>query len=401
MNGAVMWRTPEPVLHDWAARYGLRGYSFAELLPHFQRVEDLLNVTTDVAPGANLDSEAIRSGCDTLGWRFTPGPRAVIGCRNTNLCATGCPTGAKQSTALSYLPRATRAGARIIARCRAVRANHSGSRITSVVAELRENGKTRRIVFRPDFVVFSGGAIQTPSLLRRSGVFSGRNFEFHLNLPVVAVFSGPIHAARGTIYTGQVREFADQGILMSASNWQPHYLATHLSHFGRDTVESAMERADYTGLFVALVRPQSCGRITHLPASDPLLSYRLQVSDFDLMKAACRNLGRLLFASGAISIYLPISGTQAVSNPSELEAFLESSRPDDFHMLTTHVMSSCPMREKGALRPSVVGSDGRLHNCRNALVCDASVLPSNIGESPQETIMAVAHEIIRRRLEAG
>jgi choline dehydrogenase-like flavoprotein len=35
---------------------------------------------------------------------------------------------------------------------------------------------------------------------------------------------------------------------------------------------------------------------------------------------------------------------------------------------------------------------------RDLFACDASVLPGSTGESPQGTIMAWAHEILRRHL---
>ena len=59
-------------------------------------------------------------------------------------------------------------------------------------------------------------------------------------------------------------------------------------------------------------------------------------------------------------------------------------------------MDSCPMGPDPTT--SVVNLDGKLWNMNNILVTDASILPSNIGESPQETIMAFAHEIVNRHL---
>jgi choline dehydrogenase-like flavoprotein len=50
---------------------------------------------------------------------------------------------------------------------------------------------------------------------------------------------------------------------------------------------------------------------------------------------------------------------------------------------------------------SVVDMEGRVWGFENLFLCDASVLPTNIGESPQGTIMAFAHEIIDRHLRAG
>ena len=59
-------------------------------------------------------------------------------------------------------------------------------------------------------------------------------------------------------------------------------------------------------------------------------------------------------------------------------------------------MASCPMGPSA--EDSVVRPDGRLWNMKNVFLADASILPSNIGESPQGTIMAFAHEVIGRHL---
>tara|TARA_B100000676_G_C17758485_1_gene670307 strand:- start:624 stop:800 length:177 start_codon:yes stop_codon:yes gene_type:complete len=47
---------------------------------------------------------------------------------------------------------------------------------------------------------------------------------------------------------------------------------------------------------------------------------------------------------------------------------------------------------------AVVDENGQVYNYDNLYVSDASVLPTNIGESPQATIMAFAHEIVARHI---
>jgi len=47
---------------------------------------------------------------------------------------------------------------------------------------------------------------------------------------------------------------------------------------------------------------------------------------------------------------------------------------------------------------AVVDENGKVYGYDNLFVCDASVLPTNIGESPQATIMAFSHEIVARHL---
>ena len=57
-----------------------------------------------------------------LGWSASPTPRNVQRTAlNLGLCNFGCPSGAKQSTLVTYVPRAERAGARVLAGTRAER----------------------------------------------------------------------------------------------------------------------------------------------------------------------------------------------------------------------------------------------------------------------------------------
>jgi choline dehydrogenase-like flavoprotein len=58
-------------------------------------------------------------------------------------------------------------------------------------------------------------------------------------------------------------------------------------------------------------------------------------------------------------------------------------------------MSSCPM---GTNKESVVDLSGNLRNSKNIFITDASILPTNIGESPQGSIMGFSHKIVDMHL---
>jgi choline dehydrogenase-like flavoprotein len=56
-------------------------------------------------------------------------------------------------------------------------------------------------------------------------------------------------------------------------------------------------------------------------------------------------------------------------------------------------MSSAPM---GSGVNAAVDFDGKVKSFNNLYLADASILPSNIGESPQGTIMFFAHHIAEK-----
>jgi choline dehydrogenase-like flavoprotein len=397
INGGLLWRTPPRILERWAREGGVRGYAMRDLEPHFTRIERMLNVSPQDHAEGNHDSELIRRASQRLGWRYAPAPRAVQGCVNTNRCVTGCPTGAKQGTLLTYLPQALGAGATLLPSCRAVRIEHAGRRALRVHARVGTT-PARRLVIEPDHIILAGGAVQTPFLLRQSGLsqHAGRRLAFHANLKMVATFPERVNAVRGTIFTGQVQEFESAGLLMMASTFQPHYVASTLAPYGNAAIREVLRQGEHAALYVAQIQMESAARVHSVLGASPLVTYRLHPSDWLKIVHAMRRLAELLFAAGANALYPPVIGGAPITSPPQLERLLESLTPRRVEMVSVHAMSSCPMGPNP--RRSVVDEEGRLHGWTNIIVCDASVLPTNIGESPQGTIMAMAHEILRRHL---
>ena len=144
-----------------------------------------------------------------------------------------------------------------------------------------------------------------------------------------------------------------------------------------------------------MVRPKSIAHIRHI-GDQPIVSYRFDPDDLAMIKNALRKTATLLFQAGAIELYMPVAGIGGVKSVNELDRKLEEATPGNLEIITVHVMASCPMGPDSST--SAVNPDGKLWNMENILVTDASILPSNIGESPQETIMAFVHEIINRHL---
>ena len=113
VNAGYYNRPPLKILEHWSRDFDLRGYSSEELEPYFQLLEKRLTVSTHEDKLTNLDSRALEAGCNKLGWRIEPSTRVLTGCRNRNECTAGCPTGAKRSMLLNYLPAAIQAGVRV------------------------------------------------------------------------------------------------------------------------------------------------------------------------------------------------------------------------------------------------------------------------------------------------
>ena len=74
-------------------------------------MEERIHAGSQVPESIGGDNRIQRAGAERLGWRYSENPRNQDHCVGANACVTGCPTGAKQSTLVSYMPRALAAGA--------------------------------------------------------------------------------------------------------------------------------------------------------------------------------------------------------------------------------------------------------------------------------------------------
>ncbi|MBI4403598.1 MAG: GMC family oxidoreductase [Deltaproteobacteria bacterium] len=398
INGGLLWRTPPHILQEWKEEFGLAGFDEVALRAHFETVERRLCVNRHCTEEGNRDSQLLKKAANQFNWKVVAVPRALVNCTNLNLCATGCPSGAKQTMLETYLADACKKGARLLPNCRVYKLESKGSsRVGRARCSLQlPHGQKKYVDIEADEFFLSGGAVQTPHLLAKSGLAPhvGQRLQYHLNLKFAAKFATPVHAEQGTMFTQQVQEFEREGLYMMASNCQPNYLAATLVTHHRKEIEKLLNERFYWALYVAQLRSKSVAKIISA-WNEPIVLNHFHSSDFENFKKACIRMSQLLFGAGAIQIYLPIAGAHPVSSEKEVTQALQSAQPSQCRLISVHAMASCPM---GNHSTAITNTDGGLKGFDNIVLCDASILPTNIGESPQGTIMALAHEILDRRV---
>ena len=396
INGGLIWRTPERILQQWEKDYNLTGYDKSSLSKHFEKIESLLSVSKmdPLDKTQNLDSLKLWQGAQSLDWKIVPVPRALNNCTFNNQCPSGCISGAKKSMKETYLPLSIKNGLRIITNARAIKIKKNGRKNITTIKFSKNQNKCLEVI--SDHVVLSGGAIQTPHLINKSGLNkkAGDTLEFHLNLKILAQFDDKINSHKGTMFTSQIQEFEDDGILIMGSNYRLSYLASTFSHLDNTVISELVEKYNYCGLYVGQIKADSKGKINSIMV-DPLVTWSMCDSDLVISKVLLEKMCEVLFAAGAIKLFLPVKNIPPIFDMAELNKYLDAINKSDLEMISVHAMSSCPM---GTEIDSIVDTSGRLNGTNNIIVCDASVLPTNIGESPQGTIMAFSHEIIQRNL---
>ncbi|MFJ4006096.1 GMC family oxidoreductase N-terminal domain-containing protein [Streptomyces sp. NPDC090023] len=395
VNGGLLWRPPDRLLDRWAAT-GVDGFRTHHLLPHLTEVERRLGVIGQEPEGGNRDSVLLARAADRLGWRWAPARRAVRGCRHANRCVTGCPTGAKQSMLVSYLPAAERLAAVVEPDTRVVRLEHDGTRVTAVHA-VRDG---RRLRYLPRTVFLAAGPVGSALLLRRSGIGGrapGRCLAFHVNFRTVARFDESVRAAEGTIFTAQMQEFADRGVLVMPANLTAGSLAAALAAHPAGTVDRMLAQMDRIAVYTTQVSVQGTARLSAVPGLGAVLRHRLTEGDRDLLRSAFRRTAELLLEAGAVELLPP--APVSLTSAAQATDFALRGRPETWDLISVHAMASCRMGP--AALGGVCDSQGRPHGFTNLRLCDASVLPGPTGISPQETIMGFCHLMTTRHLDGS
>ncbi len=212
--------------------------------------------------------------------------RNQVHCAGSNNCAFGCPTGAKQSALVSYVPRALHYGARLLSDVLVETILMQGKRAVGVQGHVvGEDGRRgHRIVVRAKLVVSACGAIQTPALLARSGVRSpsgrlGHNLSLHPNVKLAAVFDEPVRGWEGVHQAYQVREFEAEGLLFAAVNIPPGIVAM-TSHERGAALGRMMEEYDRTVIAGMLCEDTATGRVRTIKGR-PQAFYQLAQIDAD------------------------------------------------------------------------------------------------------------------------
>ena len=406
VNWTTSFRTPPRVLRHWAEVYGISGLDEKALEPHFQAVEERLHIGPWPLEVVNANNRVLWEGAGRLSWDREVIRRNVFGCQNLGYCGTACPVGAKQSMDQTYVQDAVRDGARVYAHARAVRLEKSGKRIAAVQAQaLDSSGKPtgRKVTVRSRLVVLSGGAINTPQLLLRSGYDPsgrvGRRTFLHPVVASAAIFPDKVEAFYGAPQSVASHHFADRGkgkvgFFLEAAPAQPLLIATSLGGFGA-LHEEQMSRLAYANGLIALsidgfLPDEEGGTVSIRSDGRVRLDYPIRPEIWEALREGNKALARVQLAAGASVVYSFHENPVVMRTESDV-ALLDRApwEPLRVGVFSAHAMGGCAMGRDP--EKSVVDSRLKLHWLDNVWVVDGSVFPTSLGVNPQETIFGIAH----------
>lgn len=373
INSGLYHRTPPEVLERWKRDFGLRDASPEEMGPHFEACESDLSVAlcSGTLPAASLK---LHAGALSLGWKCQEVPRWF------RFEAGG--RGRRQSMTETFIPRAKKAGCRLLAGTRANGLRSEGGRWTirceGAVAEVRA-----RVVF------VCGGAIQTPALLRRSGICGGVGdaLQLHPTVKMVARFPEEVNHEEMGVPVHQVHEFSPR-YRFGCSISTPSFLSVALHDHPRAGAEVPRDWRRMA-VYYAMIESGGVGSVRPIPGfRDPLVRYRLAAGDLGILGEAMRRLAETLFAAGAETVWPCVAGGIAMESPADLARLPAEVSAAGANLMTIHLLGTGRMGEDAARCP--VDSFGGVRGCERLYVNDASLLCTAPTVNPQGSIMAFA-----------
>lgn len=397
INSGTCLRTPDAVLAEWQAD-GLTALSAADLAPYFAEVEALLQVQAADRRYLGAIADVIETGAENIGFHQShPLMRNAAGCDGQGLCQFGCPTGAKQSTNVSVIPKALERGAVLLPQVRAERMLHEHRQVSGI--EARDLRSGARFTLKVREVIVAAGSLLTPTLLKRAGVRNrrlGRNLSIHPAGAVTAWFPGrDFHNSKVIPQGFGVSDLQDDGIVFEGATPPLSALGLMVPANGQE-FQNSVARYRETAFFGFMIRDTARGRVLGQCRGLPWVGYRMNDVDFARFCRGLDTLARIYLAAGAREVRL-LGGRHlpVIRDTKDLETLWQQKlRPRDFLISAYHPLGTA--RIAATSEQGVCDSDHRVFGWQGLSVMDGAAVPSALGANPQVTIMSLALRAARR-----
>lgn len=395
VNSATCFRTPEKIMEAWQRDLGIDTVSTDTMEPYFQKVEKEINVTELSWDVLGNCAAIIRRGAEKLGLTCRPLKHNVKNCQGCGTCQFGCLEGAKQSTDVSYIPKALAAGARVYANCRADRILKKKGRVTGLVCSFMNPATDRpagKMTITAPIVVVACGSMITPSFLKKNGIRNrhiGRHLQIHPCTRAAAIMDEKVEGWKGVSQGAYIDDFEDEGIMLEGIFVHPSILLAAFPKIGHEFKENAAQFA-HLAAFGIMVHDSTTGRV-YRGIKDFIFSrYFMKKSDAEKLKRGIAYTARIFFAAGARKVLTPIAKMPVLESESDVEKLLAMKMKPAliaegfaFHPLGSARMAS-------TRRLGVVNTKGESFDLENLYIADGSIVPTSLGVNPQVTIMSLA-----------
>jgi long-chain-alcohol oxidase len=411
VNYSTSFRTPDEVREEWAS-HGVPEFLSAAFTASLDTVCERQGVSQEYNEPSTREQK-LQEGCVALGWHVDAMPRGVRGCRQgreCGYCGLGCRVGAKQSVVKTWLADAAAGGARLVVGAKVERVLTEDGAARGVIGRAGED-RGFQLHVRSRAVVVACGAIQTPALLKRSGL-QNANIGRHLRLHPAGVVFGvydeelkPWEGVMQALYSDQFRRLdGEYGAKLETAAMHPHMMIPF------SPWRSARQHADLMGALTntvpmgVLLRDRDGGEVKVGRDGEPIVHYKL--SDFDAghLRTGFDGAAQLFEATGARRIFSAQArgpsyepGVRGDRRRFMAEVDGAGFGPGQVLLNSFHIMGTARMG--GDPASSACDPTGRTWEIRDLYVFDGSSFPSASGVNPQISIQTIAHMGARRLAE--
>jgi len=280
VNSGTCYRAPERVFRRWREEQGLAWFSGDAMAPYYARVEAMLRVERARFELTGGVGRVVARGAEKMGLRHRPVDRNAPDCDGQGVCCFGCPTGAKRSTDVSYVPGALERGAQLVTAAHVDGIDVVAGRARGVRARLA-SGKRLRV--KAEAVVVAGGALMTPLVLRQAGVCTsspalGKNLSIHPATKTLALFEETIDMAHGIPQGYSIDELEHEGIMFEGGSVPLEIMGVSVPWVGKRFVD-LMARYRNLALFGFMIEDTSRGEVRPGAGGSPLILYSMNRRD--------------------------------------------------------------------------------------------------------------------------
>jgi choline dehydrogenase-like flavoprotein len=403
INSGTSFRTPDSVLQEWLDA----GFPDDFKPTRFARYLDKISAELQIAPGSREWLGEIASlvgrGADAMGLKHGALPRNAPDCDGQGQCAIGCPTDAKRSTNVSYIPRALQAGAHCFTGMKVRHVLFQGSRAAGVEAQGTDAaGAPRTLIIRARAVVLACGTLYSPLLLQDSGIrlpHTGKNLTIH---PALGQFARYDHDLKP--WNAIPQSYGIEGLVDPRLRYEGFYAPPSLSApvvpLWGEALSHWMGAGGKVGQFGFMARDPASGSVRWGPYHRPLIRYDLHPNIVSLFTRGSSALAELLLRGGALEVLTGVGGAGVVHSIEEAKAMaLRCYKATDFRAMGFHPLGTCRMA--ASEQSGVVDTNSKVFGTDNLYIMDGSIVPTSLGVNPQVTIMAMATraaELLAQRL---
>ncbi|XP_039135432.1 long-chain-alcohol oxidase FAO4A-like [Dioscorea cayenensis subsp. rotundata] len=421
INWSASIRTPDYVIKNWCHDHGLELFSSSA----YQRALDSVCERMSVQPHVlkeGFNNAVLRKGCAQLGIPVTNVPCNAPSDHYCGWCHLGCKDAKKKSAQETWLVDLVESGnGLIIPGCSVLKVLHkikngcNRSEATGVVVQLEQYDQQQAFVIESKITIVACGALNTPPLLKRSGLKNkhiGKNLHVHPCAMAWGYFpeeqqgwpEKTMRSYEGAIITAMASVVSKQdgyGVILQTPALHPGMFSVLMPWISAQDFRERMRRFSRTAHVFALARDKGAG-MTDYPKS---LTYKLADSDEENLREGLVMALKILAAAGAEEIgthhcdgeRFRVKGSEKNKFDEYLVRVRKMKRRNVWTPISTaHQMGSCRMGVDQ--KTSAVSPDGETWEVEGLFVADTSVFPTALGVNPMVTVMAIAHCIANSAL---